>query len=391
MENDKLRKITLVTTEMCNLGCRYCYEVHKKNSFMSVETAKHVIDHEMARFPVDYEIQVEMIGGEPFLGKAFDLFKWVVEYVLDEYHERKVHFVVTTNGTFVHGEVQEFLMKYSMWIVLSLSLDGKQKSHDMNRPHIDGSGSFKDIDIAFFQKYPVPVNAKMTVSPATMKYLAEDIEYVESLGLIPTATLATGIEWEKEFHENELISQLEILVNKYSVNIDAPLPAFLQVELERVFCKSDPKIKPCGAGEITRSFTPECVNDVGDLDWYPCQGLAPISVGVKKAEQFKNCCFEGFTLNEPCASCRFKALCPACQATNFGSTGSVSQQSPTMCVLNRILALASSTIQYNRIVARGVTDKDQVTLKAIELIQNEIFDTSKHQFLLNVDLMKGGE
>lgn len=355
---------------------------------MSLETAKKVIDTEIARFHLCEHIQIEIIGGEPFLPQSFRLFQAVVEYVSCQYPSKSISYIVTTNGTFVHGEVQDFLMKYSDRIYLSLSLDGRKRSHDMNRITHDGRGSFDDIDIAFFQKYPIPVNAKMTVSPITLPFLADDVSYVQDeLGLVATTTFATGIKWENEYQYDVLANQLSLLVERYSHHPQLPLPKLLEVELQKVFAVPDATIKPCGAGESTRTFTPNCILDDGSIEWYPCQGLAPISVG-DEAKHFKNCMFEGFILDEPCASCKFRGLCPSCQATNYGITGDVTKQSPMMCLLNRLTALASSTIQYNRMTlkdSKQFTSEDQAILKAIQIIQTEILDGEKHNFLCSLN------
>jgi uncharacterized protein len=385
MKNKNMRKITLVTTKDCNMKCKYCYETHKSQEYMSFDTAKAVIDSELARFPSDAIIKIEMIGGEPFLPEAFELFKNAVDYTDSAYPDKNISYIVTTNGTLVHGEVQDFLKKHSSQITLSLSLDGRKRSHDLNRPMKNGKSGFDSIDIEFFRSYPIKVNAKMTVSPLTLKYLADDIIYVsEELELIPTATLASGIPWEKDFIAEELIDQLGILVDYYSKNTELPLPLMLLAELEGVFAKPDPHCKPCGAGEVTRAFSPDCIDKNGNISWYPCQGLAPISLGDDAARQFKNCTFAEFTLNEPCASCKFRALCHACQATNFGVTGDVGSQSEVMCLMNRLCALAASKICFNRMAAKGFSKlsvEDQVALKAVSIIQSEIFDNEKHEFL----------
>ena len=36
--------VTFIVTENCNLRCKYCYEINKKDKYMSLETAKKMID-----------------------------------------------------------------------------------------------------------------------------------------------------------------------------------------------------------------------------------------------------------------------------------------------------------------------------------------------------------
>lgn len=390
MKNPNIKKITLVSTYDCNLKCLYCYETHKNTNNMSFETAKAVIDSEMKRFSDDTSVKIEIIGGEPFLPCSFELFRNVAEYVKRHYSDRKVEYIVTTNGTLVHGEIQSFLLENSDKIVLSLSLDGRKRTHDLNRPMKNGQSSFDSIDIAFFQKYPCKVNAKMTVSPITLKYLADDIYYIsEELGFIPTVTLASGISWEKDFSADEMIEQLELLVDYYSKNDTLELPLMLNIDIENIFAKPDKFCRPCGAGETTRAFCPDCISPDGSITWYPCQGLAPITLGKEKSVQFQNCTFENFILHEPCGSCKFRPVCHSCQATNFGITGDVGKQSPVMCLMNRLCALATSKIMYNRMnlkSADNMTPEQQTLLKAIYIIQTEIMDNNKHEFLWKYEM-----
>ena len=42
--NSICRNVTLQITSSCNLQCTYCYEHHKCNEYMSLETAKGIVD-----------------------------------------------------------------------------------------------------------------------------------------------------------------------------------------------------------------------------------------------------------------------------------------------------------------------------------------------------------
>ena len=384
MENERIRKITLVTVEYCNLDCTYCYEYHKQNRGMKFDVAKNIIDSEFERLPDDSIIQIEFIGGEPFLKESFQLIKQVVSYNEQYYPDKDITYVATTNGTCVHGDIQEWLMAHSKNFVISLSLDGRKTSHDTNRKYKNGNGSFDDIDIGFFQRYPIKVNAKMTISPESLINLADDILYVESLGLLATASFATGYVGENNFDFLELEKQLVKLIDIYSNN-ENELPMFLKMDITSVLADTSSCQKYCGAGSITRTFCSDAIKENGEIVWYPCQGLAPISIG-EKADEYIRCTFDGFELpsDYPCSTCKFKKLCSACWATNLGSTGSIYKQSPVFCKISRMCALASSTILFNRLMKKELADisaEEQVMLKALEIIQTEIFDDSKHSFI----------
>jgi len=66
----KRKTCTLVITHQCNLNCLYCYEKHKDNSSMSVDTAKEIISREFLSAgnsdAID-EIEFDFLGGEPFI------------------------------------------------------------------------------------------------------------------------------------------------------------------------------------------------------------------------------------------------------------------------------------------------------------------------------------
>lgn len=381
----EIKKIVLMTTQQCNLRCKYCYEAYKSNSFMEFRTAKRILDNELRNMDSYSKVIIEFIGGEPFLPQSFDLIKKVIEYIEISGLTENVSYVTTTNGTLLNSEIRSFLMRYSDRFALSLSLDGKKKSHDLNRIQTNGLGSYDLIDLDFFQKYPIPVTAKITVSPITLRYMAEDILFVsEELKFIPNATFATGIDWENEYNPYELIHQLQILTKEYSDRVDALLPLMFRMDLKKVFALPNPYQKPCGAGDITKTFMPDCIDNNNVIHWYPCQGLAPITLGNKKSRQFLDYSFPTFCLKAPCSECQFRALCPSCQATNYSITGDVGKQSRVMCLLNRLNMLAASAIKYNWIMKKekqNITTEDQIILKAIQIIQTEVLDDTKHTFL----------
>ena len=76
------RTCMLIVTHTCNLNCSYCYETHKKNAYMDVNSAKEIILRE-AQFVNDSdqfdELQIDFMGGEPLMN--FPLIKEIVEWL----------------------------------------------------------------------------------------------------------------------------------------------------------------------------------------------------------------------------------------------------------------------------------------------------------------------
>ena len=143
MEERKIKTVTLTLTQACNLSCTYCYEHHKSNRRMSVETAKSIVDYELKNF-ADFEgIEFDLFGGEPFL--AFDLVREITDYICSKKGDIPCTVFATTNGTLVHGEVQDWLREHVGCFICGLSLDGTRDMHNVNR-----SNSYDDIDLDFF-------------------------------------------------------------------------------------------------------------------------------------------------------------------------------------------------------------------------------------------------
>ena len=114
------KTVTLFLTESCNLSCVYCYEHHKTNSFMSFEKACEIIDYELSQCDGYEDITFELFGGEPFL--AFGTVKKIIDYLKSKYSSIPYRVTLTTNGTLVHGEIQEWLIEHKSVIGISLSL-----------------------------------------------------------------------------------------------------------------------------------------------------------------------------------------------------------------------------------------------------------------------------
>lgn len=120
MEERKIKTVTLTLTQACNLSCTYCYEHHKSNRRMSVETAKSIVDYELKNF-ADFEgIEFDLFGGEPFL--AFDLVREITDYICSKKGDIPCTVFATTNGTLVHGEVQDWLREHVGCFICGLAL-----------------------------------------------------------------------------------------------------------------------------------------------------------------------------------------------------------------------------------------------------------------------------
>lgn len=367
MERHKeIRKIVLIITQACNLACVYCYEQYKSNQQMDFQLAQRIIDGEIEKFGDTHLLTIEFFGGEPFL--KFDLIKSVFNYVQERYHTYNIRFCATTNGTLLSSEVTSWLAKHKDVFECTLSLDGTEEMHNVNRPYRDGQGSYSDINIDFFVQTYTDPRAKMTVSKMTLPNLFDGVKHIEHLGFWPVVDLA-AVENYWTLDEMRIFEQqLDLLVNHYSDNLNLPICRMLDYDLRRVFIDKKEAFQYCGAGRNMITY------DI-DGNWYPCMALAPVSQG-QNADQFVCEDFKTFEFREGniCKNCDLLRLCRNCYAANYNQTGDVQKQTQVQCMFNRMTIFASAKIQYNRIIKNvktaSVLDSDnELVLKAIWRIQ----------------------
>lgn len=361
----KRRNVMLILTDSCNLRCTYCYESGNCKKTMSFETAKKIIDDNFSELAEGDVSRIEFFGGEALI--CFPLMKEVFKYVETVYPFLKTGYAFTTNGTLMHGEIQDWFWEHRERFECTLSLDGTGEMHDRNRKTVNGTGSFEKIDVEFFRKAWPGCTAKMTISRETLHDLAEGIQYIESLGFYCKATYASGIDWKMEENLSVLERELVKLVNYYSEN-QIPLCSLLDLDLRAIFCNPEVPFRYCGAG-IDR----KCYDMEGRC--YPCQGLASVAVGEEKAKIFENETFCDFCISNdnPCKTCKWLRICRTCFAANYLETGSVEHNCLTMCILNRMAMLASSAVQFKRIMKKAEkTEENRITLKAVEQIQKNV-------------------
>lgn len=367
MKKSVNRDISLIITEKCNLKCIYCYEKSKSSSNMSFETAKKIIDHELNENKHYSSYTIDFFGGEPFCN--FELIKQIYNYVMDVYNEKAIHFFATTNGTLIHGQIQQWLYERRANFTLGLSLDGTPVAHNINR-----SNSFELIDLDFFLKTYPQQNIKMTVSEESLPYLAESVIYATELGFIVSCNLAYMVDWLEESNKKILEQQLEKLIDFYIKNPQYEVCSMLDNKIEILAIPSSEKntiTKTCGTGT-----TMSCYSIEGEE--YPCQLFAPISAGKNAKKTADLNITETISiddLDDRCKKCYYRRICSICLGSNYLSTLSLYKVDASRCELQKIIYKATSklkALQWKNGQLNYSKNDEQALIRSIVYIQKNL-------------------
>lgn len=366
MSEEKIRIVTITLTQNCNLSCSYCYEHYKSKKTMDINTAKFIIDNELKNLKNDELIEFDLFGGEPFL--EFGLVKQITEYICENKGKKQCRIFATTNGTLVHGEIQEWLRNHTCCFVCGLSLDGTREMHNLNR-----SDSYDDIDLNFFKELYPEQDVKMTISQKTLPYLADGVIDLHNKGFLVSCNLAYQIDWSAEENLSVLNRELNKLIDFYLEHPNIEPCSMLEMGFTNINSNENVAIKFCGAGQTMKSY------DV-DGNAYPCQFFMPLSVGDEKASKANEIVFPvdiipTDLLDDKCKGCIIKSVCPNCFGANYASTGSIYKRDDNMCKLTKITLMARSYFrakQWEYGQLKGTKQEIQAVLSSIVKIQEQL-------------------
>ncbi|MCL1918010.1 MAG: thioether cross-link-forming SCIFF peptide maturase [Peptococcaceae bacterium] len=143
----EIKAICLHVAHDCNLRCGYCFAgtgpFGGGRGLMSLEVGKKALDFVVRASGVRKHCEVDFFGGEPLLN--WPVVRDLVGYgrELEKRSGKTIKFTMTTNGVLFTDEVQDFVEKEHISLVLSL--DGRQETHDRMRVFCDGSGSYEAV------------------------------------------------------------------------------------------------------------------------------------------------------------------------------------------------------------------------------------------------------
>ncbi len=326
---------------------------------MSKETAKLSIDYILDTEISDFKSVVfNFIGGEPFL--EIDLIDWMCDYLKMQMYMRDHHWFnsyrisITTNGiNYDSQKVQRFIQKNKKHLSITITIDGTQKKHDINRiwkQTTDNDqkerGSYdsvvKNIPL-WLEQFPNAAT-KVTISSPDIPYVCESVLHLFSLGI---HNVHINCVFENVWTEGDDIlfeEQLTQLANKmvddelyknydcslFDRNIGYPLDS-----------KNDRNW--CGAGLML------AIDSAGNL--YPCTRFAKYALREKPPRIIGNvkdginnnllrpyyCLSRTLQSKTECIECEVASGCAWCQGENYDSSDSqtIFQRSTAICKMHK--------------------------------------------------------
>lgn len=147
--------IVFLLTTRCNLNCSYCICAHslKGKVEMTIHTARKILDWYLPyllrqdRSARPYFI---FTGGEPLL--QISLLREITDRIESSLPQDQPRFRVISNGTLITRQISEYFEKHEVDLIISA--DVNEATHNLHRPYINGSASWKKIwdAIAIFSK-----------------------------------------------------------------------------------------------------------------------------------------------------------------------------------------------------------------------------------------------
>ncbi len=361
----------LFLTQSCNLKCVYCYGDgggYGAGGTMTESTAFRAVDWLIEQSDKMKKIHIGFFGGEPFL--TFSLMRTVVAYAKKRAQEtnKEVDFRATTNGTLLDDEIITFIREHA--IKVTVSFDGPPEVQDVQRPFINGNGSYTAIVpglkrlLAAMPDTPGHAVLTGTNDPQIIKAAMRAIGFSEVTVIPASASLFAGPGATMQERDMEMLfSQLEqeaqtwvnLISNRDSESLK-DLKSKSQLRMALLTLLHNTKRRhACGAG--LRMVAVSCMGDV-----YLCHrfvGQDEYKLGSVFARELDREKYSRSpaTFIAACAACFARHYCAGgCKHDNASSCGSAFTPSEDVCRLRR------RELEMAAVVVGGLDHADRVFL-----------------------------
>lgn len=366
----RIKTVTFIVTHQCNLRCSYCYETHKGEGKMSLETAKRCVDLLFAEDAKNSELVndteangliIEFIGGEPFL--EIDLIGQTVEYFLTQAieldHRWKTRYMIniSTNGTMGDNpRVKQFMTRYAGRLSIGVTIDGDKAAHDACRVDCNGCGSY-DRAIKMFREVSGPDGkrtTKYTIAPGNLHLFAASVRHLVLEEGCDTVNCNCVYEegWTVE-HARELYRQLKEVsdmvqesgTDTYISILDWEAGDHLPDRETQNWCGGDGRmlafeidgtVLPCMRySTLSIPADKQPLYRIGDVAW----GIANRKDDAQRLAVLRSITRQSQS-EQRCLDCPINSGCAWCTAYNYERTGTPNQRVTYICKMHwaRVLA-----------------------------------------------------
>ena len=262
--------VVLMLCQACNLRCKYCYAgagEYLNPGIMPEEIGKKAIEFISDLCGNKEQFNIIFFGGEPLMD--FVKLKNLVQYaeIIAKKKGKTVGFSITTNGTLLNEEVEEFLIQKKFNI--TLSLDGGKEVNDANRFYANGKGAFDETvkRTEKLRRYgAVGIRGTITHVDVNLIKRWSDLKTlgVKNINFSPSVNMMTDADYRK------LIISYKEAIDKYCTGIrnkekDVKTMGFVSKLFDKL-SQGGVRLKNCGAGNNMLA-----VDKDGNL--YPCHRL----------------------------------------------------------------------------------------------------------------------
>lgn len=333
VETDMLTVWLHVTNE-CNLRCHYCF-IEKTQDVMQEHIGLQAID---SVFRSAYRhgfrrIKLKYAGGEPT--RNFALIQTIHKYAeeLAIIHDVNLEGVILSNGIGITERMIDSIQEMNIRLVISL--DGIGIANDVNRPLVNGNGSFHLVERTLNRLQArdyTPATISITVSNHNMDDLPSLVAYVLKRNLPFTLNYYRENDCSSGFgtlsyNEDAMIQAMRLAFGVIRENIPSYSLVNMLIDLARM---DAPHSNTCGVGDSymvidhngnVAKCHMDISNSLGDIFVQD-----PLLLILEDKSGIQN---PPVTEKEGCRDCDWRYLCTGgCPLLTFRVTGRYDIKSP---------------------------------------------------------------
>jgi len=384
----KCDSITLNLTNDCNLNCGYCFETHKNNTYMTVETAIKILEKSYKEVPFDKgTFTINLFGGEPFLN--WEVIKSLVDYTNEKKYN--VKYGVTTNLTILTDEMIDYIDDND--IMLLVSIDGLKEIHNENRCNtydivINNIKKLIDRGLSHL------IEARMTILPHYVQYTLDGIKELINLGINNICPMfVTDVNWFKKDLEYLEIEYRSILEYYLSILNDDTNQRNISIKnTDEIICNvlepivSDAAMCPIGGnrwcsfdtnGDIYMCHQCPTMDKSQNRDFFIGNIFDELIDDSKLNKYPLKASFD----DSNCIDCKGKSICKkGCPLQNLREQGSVYAPTQAHCDIYTIFATIAIEFRHKVLDASNIKNRRlnilKENLKLKYYLDNEIKNTN---------------